>query len=43
MCYHCGEGGAKKRWKNGILQDGYCRKVRKEIDRILSSTYEPES
>jgi hypothetical protein len=43
MCYHCGEGGAKKRWKNGILQDGYCTKVRKEIDRILSSTYDPES
>ncbi len=42
MCYHCGEGGAKSRWKNGIMQDGYCRKVRGEIDRILSSTYEPE-
>ncbi len=40
MCYHCGEGGAKTRWRNGITQDGYCRKVRKEIDRILDS-FEP--
>ncbi len=35
MCYHCGEGGAHVRWRNGVTQDGYCRKVRKEIDRIL--------
>ncbi len=37
MCYHCGEGGAKKSWRNGYFSDGYCRKVKKEIDRILLS------
>ncbi len=37
MCYHRGEGGAKKKWAEGVMQDGYCRKVRKEIDRILAA------
>lgn len=40
MCYHCGEGGAKKCWRNGYYTDGYCRKVKKEMDRILAS-YDP--
>ena len=35
MCYHCGEGGAKKSWQNGYYTDSYCRKVKKEMDRIL--------
>jgi len=37
MCYHCGEGGAKSLWKKGTTQDGYCRRVRGEMDRILES------
>ncbi len=37
MCYHCGEGGAMVRWKNGITQDSYCRKVIKEVNRILAA------
>ena len=37
MCYHCGEGGANTRWRNGITQDSYCRKVIKEMNRILSA------
>ncbi len=37
MCYHCGEGGAISRWNTGWTQDGYCRKVRKEIARIQAA------
>ncbi len=40
MCYHCGEGGAKKCWRNGYFSDSYCRKVRKEMDRIFTE-FEP--
>ena len=37
MCYHCGEGGASKLWRNGTTQDSYCRKVRGEMERILAA------
>ena len=40
MCYHCGEGSAKRSWRNGYFSDGYCRKVRKEMDRIFAE-FEP--
>ncbi len=41
MCYHCGEGGAHVRWNNGLVEDSYCRKVRKEITRILEAGPQP--
>lgn len=37
MCYHYGEGGAHVQWRNGNTEDSYCRKVAKEMNRILSS------
>ncbi len=37
MCYHCGGGGANARWRNGITEDGYCRRVRAEMNRILTA------
>ena len=46
MCYHCGEGSANVSWRNGVFEDGYCRKVKKEITRILNAgplPYDEES
>jgi len=37
MCYHCGEGGAQKSWRNGYYTDSYCSKVKKEMNRILAN------
>ena len=36
MCYRFGEFGAQKQWKKGVLTDGYCEKVRAEMERISS-------
>ncbi len=37
MCYHCGEGGAQRLWRNGKTVDGYCNKVAAEMNRIIES------
>lgn len=34
MCYNCGEGGAKRLWKNGITETEYCRKIADIIQSI---------
>ena len=39
MCYHMGEGGAKRRWAAGVYTDGYCNNVKKEMARIIAAGY----
>ncbi len=35
MAYHCGISNAKRLWKEGVTEDGYCRKVVKEASRVM--------
>ncbi|MBR5006774.1 MAG: transglycosylase SLT domain-containing protein, partial [Clostridia bacterium] len=39
MCYHLGEGGAKRKWAAGVYTDGYCNNVKKEMARIIAAGY----
>ncbi len=39
MCYHMGEGGAKRKWAAGVYTDGYCNNVKKEMARIIAAGY----
>lgn len=37
MSYHRGEGGAQKKWAEGIYTDSYCTKVKNEMNRIIKA------
>ncbi len=37
MCYHYGEAGAGRMWKQGLETDSYCEKVNAEMKRIAAS------